>query len=57
MARSVAIESHALVTVRQEVVVRLRFGVPAQQTILVQQTLPSDQVRISRQLVDQRFSC
>ena len=55
MARSVAIESHALVTVRQEV--RLRFGVPAQQTILVQQTLPPDQVRINRQLIDKRFSC
>ena len=57
MARSVAIESDARVTVRQDVLVRLRFGVPAQQTIRVQRALPPDQVRIGRQLVDQRFSC
>ena len=57
MARSVAIESDAGVTVRQDVLVRLRFGVLAQQTIRVRRALPLDQVRICRQLVDQRFPC
>ena len=57
MARPVSIESDARVAVRQDVLVRLRFGVPAQQTVRVQRALPPDQVRIGRQLVDQRVCC
>ena len=57
MARPVSIESDARAAVRQDVLVRLRVSVSAQQTIRVQRALPPDQVRISKQFFDQRFSC
>ena len=50
---SLATKSRARVTVRQDVLVRLRLDVPAQQTIRALQTFPSsNQIRIRLELID-----